>query len=182
MEKTFKNNSFSTPRTRRRGAAHPRKRIPLHGFGERSFARRHRRGEKRAPLREAWKGSRLRAWSNTQNHCKVLRFRTRNSYHLPRIITTRTPFSPDRMRKRCKGCHCAQATERHRAQTTESRQTPPPPRTPQNVAKSLKIQPPEAPATSATPALIQGYRPTYPSTPLSTRTQRAPLGRLRLTY
>ena len=110
----------------------------MHGFGERSFARRHRRGEKRAPLREAWKGSRLRAWSNTQNHCKVLRFRTRNSYHLPRIITTRTPFSPDRMRKRCKGCHCAQATERHRAQTTESRQTPPPPRTPQNVADSLK--------------------------------------------
>ena len=97
----------------------------MHGFGERSFARRHRRGEKRAPLREAWKGSRLRAWSNTQNHCKVLRFRTRNSYHLPRIITTRTPFSPDRMRKRCKGCHCAQATERHRAQTTKSRQTPP---------------------------------------------------------
>ena len=80
---------------------------------------------KKSPLREAWKGSRLRAWSNTQNHCKVLRFRTRNSYHLPRIITTRTPFSPDRTRKRCKGCHCAQATERHRAQTTESRQTPP---------------------------------------------------------
>ena len=67
----------------------------------------------------------MRAWPNTQNQWKVLRFRTRNSHHLPRIITTRTPFSPDRMRKRRKGCHCAQATERHRAQATESRQTPP---------------------------------------------------------
>ena len=30
------------------------------------------------------------------------------------------------MPKRCKGCHCAHSTERHRAQTTQSRQKPPP--------------------------------------------------------
>ena len=30
------------------------------------------------------------------------------------------------MPKRCKGCHCAQGTERHRAETTRSRQKPPP--------------------------------------------------------
>ena len=34
------------------------------------------------------------------------------------------------MPKRCKGCHCAQATERHRAQTTQSRQKPPAPHPP----------------------------------------------------
>ena len=68
----------------------------------------------------------MRAWPNTQNHCKVLRFRTRNSHHLPRIITTRPPFSPNRMRKRCKGCHFARATERHRTEMTKMRQGPPP--------------------------------------------------------
>ena len=61
------------------------------------------------------------AWPNTQNHCKVLRFRTRNSYHLPRIITTRTPFSPNLRRKRCKGCHFATAANGGRAQTTKPR-------------------------------------------------------------
>ena len=62
-------------------------------------------------------------------------------------------------------------------QTTESRQTPPPPRTPQNVAKSLKIQPPEAPGGCRhppAPALIQGYRPIIQAFLLSSRTQRAP--------
>ena len=68
----------------------------------------------------------MRAWPNTQNHCKVLRFRTRNSHHLPRIITTRPPFSPNRMRKRCKGCHFARATERHRTEMTQMRQGPSP--------------------------------------------------------
>ena len=34
------------------------------------------------------------------------------------------------MPKRCKGCHFAQATERHRAQTTQSRQKPPAPHPP----------------------------------------------------
>ena len=125
--KSIENQSFSTPRNRHRGAAHPRKRIPFNGFGGRPFAPRSRRGEKRAPLREAWEGCRLRAWPNTQNHCKVLRSRTRKSHHLPRIFTTRTPFSPTRMPKRGKGCHFARATERHRAETPTSRQTPPRP-------------------------------------------------------
>ena len=72
----------------------------------------------------------MRAWPNTQNHCKVLRSRTRKSHHLPRIFTTRTPFSPTRMPKRWKGCHFARTTERPRAKTTTSRQRaprPPPP-------------------------------------------------------
>ena len=68
----------------------------------------------------------MRAWSNTQNHNKVLRSRTRNSHTLPHKLTTRTPFSPNRKRKRCKGYHFAQAAKRHRAQTTKPRQGPPP--------------------------------------------------------
>ena len=100
LEKTIKNKPFSTPRTRRRGAAHPRKRIPLHGFGGRSVAPRTRRGEKRAPLRNAREPSRYRAWPNAQNHRKVSRSSTRNSHTLPRKSTTRTPFSPKRMPKR----------------------------------------------------------------------------------
>ena len=67
----------------------------------------------------------MRSWPTTQNHSKVLRSRARNSLPLPRIITTRTPFSPDRMRKRSEGCHCAQTTKRHRAQTTKPRQAGP---------------------------------------------------------
>ena len=126
VHKSITNQCFSTPHHRRARAAHLKKRIPSYGFEGRPVARRNRRREKRAPLREAREPSRLRAWPNTQNHCKVLRFRTRNSYHLPRIITTRTPFSPDRMRKRCKGCHFARATERHRTEMTQMRQGPPP--------------------------------------------------------
>ena len=115
--KSIENQSFSTPRNRHRGAAHPQKRIPFNGFGGRSFTPRNRRGEKRGPLRDTREGCRLRAGPNTQNHCKVLRFRTRKSARLPRIITTRTPFSPTRMQKRGKGCHFAWATERHRSET-----------------------------------------------------------------
>ena len=100
--------------------------IPSYGFEGRPFARRIRRGEKGAPLRDAREPSRYRAWPNTQNHRKVSRSRTRNSHTLPHKITTRTPFSPDRMRKRCKGCQCAQATERHRTEMTQMRQGPPP--------------------------------------------------------
>ena len=128
--KNNKKQAFSTPRTRRRGAAHPRKRIPLHGFGGRSVAPRTRRGEKRTPLRNAREPSRYRAWPNAQNHRKVSRSSTRNSHTLPRKSTTRTPFSPKRMPKRGKGYHFAQATERHRAETTKPCQEPPqaPPR------------------------------------------------------
>ena len=120
--KSRNNQWFSSPRHRRAHAAHLQERIPLHGFGEGSFARRIRRGEKGAPLRDAREPNRLRAWPNTQNRGKVLRFRTRNSHHLPRIITTRPPFSPNRRRKRCKGCHFAKAANGGRAQTTTPRQ------------------------------------------------------------
>ena len=60
----------------------------------------------------------------------MIRFRDANSHRLPRKITTRTPFSPNRKRKRWKGCHFAQAAKRRRAQTTKPRQKPlaPPPR------------------------------------------------------
>ena len=44
---------------------------------------------------------RLKACPNTRNHRKVFEFGIRNSLHLPRIITIRTPFSPNRRRKRC---------------------------------------------------------------------------------
>ena len=44
---------------------------------------------------------RFRACPNTRNHCKVFEFGIGNSLHLPRIITIRTPFSPNRKRKRC---------------------------------------------------------------------------------
>ena len=83
LEKNNKKQAFSTARSRRRGAAHPRKRVPLHGFGERSVAPRSRRGKKKAPLRNAREPSRYRAWANTQNHHKVSTFRTRKSHTLP---------------------------------------------------------------------------------------------------
>ena len=44
---------------------------------------------------------RFRACPNTRNHCTVCEFGIRNSLHLPRIIAIRTPFSPNRRRKRC---------------------------------------------------------------------------------
>ena len=131
VRKNDEKHAFSTPRNRRQGAAHPQRRIPLHGFGGRSVAPRTRRGKKRGPLRNAREPSRYRAWANTQNRRKVCRSRPRKSHHLPRIFTTRTPFSPTRMQKRWKGCHFARATERPRAKTTNSRQraprAPPPP-------------------------------------------------------
>ena len=55
----------------------------MHGFGGRSVAPRTRRGEKRAPLRNAREPSRYRAWANTQNRRKVSRSSTRNSHTLP---------------------------------------------------------------------------------------------------
>ena len=99
----------------------------MHGFGRRSVAPRSRRGKKRAPLRNAREPSRYRAWPNAQNHSKVSRSSTRNSHTLPRIITSRTPFSPNRMPKRKKGYHFARATERHHAETTQTRQKLPAP-------------------------------------------------------
>ena len=105
--------------------------IPSYGFEGRPFPRRIRRGEKGAPLRDAREPSRYRASAHTRNHCKVFTFRTQKSHPLSHKSTTRTPFSPKRMPKRCKGCHCAQAIERHRAETTRPRQgTPPGPQAP----------------------------------------------------
>ena len=126
VHKSIKNQCFSTLHHRRAGAAHLKKRIPSYGFEGRPFARRIRRGEKGAPLRDAREPSRLRASSNTRNHCKVFTFRTQKSHPLPHKSTTRTPFSPNRKPKRCKGCHFTQAAKRHRAQTTKPRQAPPP--------------------------------------------------------
>ena len=83
VRKIHQKHTFSTPRNGRQGAAHPQRRIPLHGFGGRSVAPRSRRGKKRAPLRNAREPSRYRAWANTQNHHKVSTFRTRNSHTLP---------------------------------------------------------------------------------------------------
>ena len=66
----------------------------MHGFGGRSVAPRSRRGEKRAPLRNAREPSRYRAWANTQNHYKVSTFRTRNSHTLPLKSTPGPLFRP----------------------------------------------------------------------------------------
>ena len=56
-------------------------------------------------------------------------------------ITTRTPFSPKRMPKRSKGCHCTQGTERDLAQTTTSRQKPPAPEAPIPLERYRKSAP-----------------------------------------
>ena len=83
-----------------------------------------------------------------------------NPSYLPSAYTSRTPYKPiynrcgakKRARPPCKTLYLPSARRSDREagrQTTKSRQTPPPPRTPQNVAKSLKIQPPEAPGGSA---------------------------------
>ena len=121
----------------------------------------------------------MRAWPNTQNHCKVLRSRTRKSHHLPRIFTTRTPFSPTRMPKRRRGGHFARATERPRAKTTTSRQKAPRAPTPRmphfssnNQGNGARKGPRPLPLYT-----VNDTTPTYPThIPTQRLTTRAPTG------
>ena len=87
-----------------------------------------------------------------KNRRKVSRSRTRKSHHLPRIFTTRTPFSPTRMPKRGKGCHFARATERPRAKTTNSRQKAPRATPPPDASFSFKKPRKSSPAEPTAPA------------------------------
>ena len=104
VSNSMKNQCFSSPEHPRARAAHPQKRIPFNGFGGHPLARGERRAGKKGTLRDAREGRRYRAWPTTQFHRKVLRSRAQISHRLPLRITTRTPFSPHRERKRWKGC------------------------------------------------------------------------------